>query len=144
MDVLSRHVAVITPRGWSLLVSGLVFLVAALGFQWGDLGLVATMGLLLFYGVVGVTSFLSAFLVRGFARSDQEIRREIEHDIILGTLLCTPDRVRVDVDQGEVTLSGELDNELDADLLPRLVRRVPGVVSVTADLSWTFDEEYVT
>ncbi|AKF04097.1 DUF58 domain-containing protein [Sandaracinus amylolyticus] len=87
MEVLARHAAVITPRGYSLLFAGLVFLVAALGFQWGDLGLVATMGLLLFYGVVGVTSFLSAFLVRGFAREAERrranVRREMSPAVVL-------------------------------------------------------------
>jgi CBS domain-containing protein len=77
-----------------------------------------------------------ADLVRVFSRSDQEIRHEIEHDIIVGTLWTEPGRVDVRVHQGEVTLNGRLGNELDAELLPRLVSRVPGVVSVDADLSW--------
>jgi CBS domain-containing protein len=83
-------------------------------------------------------------LVRSFARSDQEIRREIEHDVIVGTLFCSPGRVNVGVSQGEVTLSGRLETELDAELLPRLVQRVPGVVSVDADLSWAFDEQVLS
>jgi CBS domain-containing protein len=87
-------------------------------------------------GIVTRTDF-----VRSFARSDQEIRQEIEREIILGTLYCPPGRVDVRVSQGEVTLRGRLDTELDADLLPRLVRRVPGVVSVTADLSWAYDNQ---
>lgn len=87
LAVVARHVSVLTPRGWSLLVAGLVFLFAALGMKWGDLGLVATMGLLLFYGVVGVTSFLSAFLVRGFARAAERkrasVRREMSPAVVL-------------------------------------------------------------
>jgi uncharacterized protein (DUF58 family) len=87
LAVISRHAGVLTPRGYSLLFAGLIFLFAALGMHWGDLGLVATMGLLLFYGVVGVTSFLSAFLVSGFqratARERASIRREMSPAVVL-------------------------------------------------------------
>jgi uncharacterized protein (DUF58 family) len=87
LAVVSRHAGVLTPRGYSLLLAGLVFLFAALGLHWGDLGLVATMGLLLFYGVVGVTSFLSAFLVSGFQRASARerisIRREMSPAVVL-------------------------------------------------------------
>ncbi len=87
LAVIARHAGVLTPRGYSLLFAGLIFLFAALGMHWGDLGLVATMGLLLFYGVVGVTSFLSAFLVQGFerasARNRLTIRREMSPAVVL-------------------------------------------------------------
>ncbi|MBX7192475.1 MAG: DUF58 domain-containing protein [Sandaracinaceae bacterium] len=87
LAVIARHAGVLTPRGYSLLFAGLLFLFAALGLRWGDLGLVATMGLLLFYGVVGVTSFLSAFLVSGFqrasARERVSIRREMSPAVVL-------------------------------------------------------------
>jgi CBS domain-containing protein len=89
--------------------------------------------------VVGIVT--RADLVRTFLRSDQEIRREIEHDIITGTLWAEPSRVQVGVSQGEVTLSGRLDTKLDTELLPRLVWRVPGVVSVAADLTWESEEQ---
>lgn len=53
----------------------------------------------------------------------------------------SPSRVRVRVTRGEVSVTGRLDTKLDAELLPRLVERVPGVVSVTSDLTWEIDEE---
>lgn len=87
LAVVARHAGVLTPRGYSLLFAGLLFLFASLGLHWGDLGLVATMGLLLFYGVVGVTSFLSAFLVSGYqraaAREQVTIRREMSPAVVL-------------------------------------------------------------
>jgi CBS domain-containing protein len=89
--------------------------------------------------VIGIVT--RADLVRNFLRSDQQIRREIEHDIITGTLWAEPSRVQVGVSQGEVTLTGRLDTKLDAELLPRLVWRVPGVVSVAADLTWESGEQ---
>ncbi|MGF1465423.1 MAG: DUF58 domain-containing protein [Sandaracinaceae bacterium] len=86
--VLARHLMVLTWRGWSMLWAGLLFLVAALAFRWGDLGLVATVGLLLFYGVLGVTTLLSAYLIRGIpaggtARRGAEIRREMSPAVVV-------------------------------------------------------------
>jgi len=89
-------------------------------------------------GVVGIVT--RADLVRMFVRSDAEIRREIEHDVVVGMLWMEPSRIRVHVSQGEVSLSGRTDTELDAELLPRLAGQVPGVVAVTSDLTWEVDE----
>lgn len=82
--------------------------------------------------LVGIVT--RADLVRTFARPDEEIRREIEQEVVLGMLWIPPDRVKVQVHRGEVKLEGRLETEVDVELLPRLVERVPGVVSVTADL----------
>jgi CBS-domain-containing membrane protein len=89
--------------------------------------------------VIGIVT--RADLVRVFSRSDQEIEHEIEHDVVLRTLWIEPNRVKVRVARGEVSLTGRLDTKLTAELLPRLVERVPGVVSVSADLSWVADEQ---
>lgn len=84
--------------------------------------------------LVGIVS--RADLVRAFARSDEEIQREIEEDLLRGTLwLDHPDEIRVEVDGGEVTLSGRAGSAADEELLPLYVRRVPGVVGVSSTLS---------
>lgn len=77
-----------------------------------------------------------ADLVRMFVRSDAEIRREIEHDVVVKMLWIEPGRVHVQVSEGVVNLSGRVQTKLDGELLPRLVERVPGVVAVTSDLAW--------
>jgi CBS-domain-containing membrane protein len=74
-------------------------------------------------------------IVRAFIRSDAEILSEIEDDVIQNTLWISPGRVSVTVSQGEVTLTGQVETELDAELLPAFVERVPGVVGVTAKLT---------
>lgn len=80
-------------------------------------------------------------LVRAFVRSDEEIRREIKEDVLRDTLwLEVPAAVRVEVNRGVVRLNGHMETSSDASLLVRLVGRVPGVVSVLADLSWTTDD----
>jgi CBS domain-containing protein len=73
-------------------------------------------------------------LVRAFVRSDAEIKREILDDVILRSLWISPEQVAIDVIDGEVTIGGQVDTQLDAELVCRLVERLPGVVSVTCEL----------
>lgn len=83
--------------------------------------------------LVGIVSRTD--LVRAFVRSDADIRREIREDVLVGTLwLEVPEVIGVDVDRGAVRLTGQLESSLVAELLPRLVSRVPGVVSVESEL----------
>jgi len=71
-------------------------------------------------------------LVRAFARDDEALRTEIEqliHDLWIdsGTLDLT-------VHEGFVTVAGEVENEADARVLRTMIRRVPGVIEVDAEL----------
>ena len=74
-------------------------------------------------------------LVRAFARSDEEIRREIEEDVIRNVMWLDPSYVDVTVTDGVVTLAGEVASEADAELLPTFARKVPGVVDVSSSLT---------
>ncbi len=75
-------------------------------------------------------------LVRAFVRTDEEIRREIEEDLLRNTLwIDHPEDVHVTVDKGVVTLAGKVDSAADADLVSRSARWVPGVVAVTSTLA---------
>ncbi|MCS7006311.1 MAG: CBS domain-containing protein [Gaiellaceae bacterium] len=82
--------------------------------------------------LVGIVT--RADVVRAFARSDAEIAREIEHEILQRTLWLEPGSVTVAVVDGVVTLRGEVESEADAELLPVFVSRVPGVVEVRSDV----------
>lgn len=80
-------------------------------------------------------------LVRAFVRSDEEIRREITEELLRRTLwLEVPEAIRVEVERGAVRLRGHLERRSDTSLLEGLVARVPGVVSVQGELSWTTDD----
>jgi CBS domain-containing protein len=90
--------------------------------------------------LVGIVT--RADLVRAFTRSDEEIRREIEQDVLLHTLWIAPAEVSIEVDDGVVALRGTLDTKTAAELVTAYVRRVPGVVDVHADeLEWRFDDQ---
>ncbi|HZG36328.1 MAG TPA: CBS domain-containing protein [Gaiellaceae bacterium] len=80
--------------------------------------------------LVGIVT--RADLVRAFVRTDVEIAKEIHREVLSRTLWLDPGDVDVVVEGGDVRLRGTVPSENDAELLPRLVRRVPGVVSVSS------------
>ena len=81
-----------------------------------------------------------ADLVRAFNRSDKEIEREIRDEVIVRTFWMAPDDVTLEISEGVVELAGIVDTKTLADLLPRFVHAVPGVVAVEADLTWRVDD----
>jgi CBS domain-containing protein len=81
-----------------------------------------------------------ADLVRAFTRTDDQIEREITEDVLEQTLWIDRSLVDVAVKNGVVTLDGTLDKRTDAELLGRLVARVPGVCSVESTVSWEVDD----
>ena len=90
--------------------------------------------------LVGIVSRTD--LVRAFVRSDEEIADEIKEDLLRRTLwLEVPAAVGVHVERGAVRLSGQVETATDAVVLQRLVARVPGVVSVSAELGWKFEDD---
>lgn len=79
-------------------------------------------------------------LVRLFARSDEELEREIREDALAGT--AWPDAIQVTVRNGEVMLRGQADTLSDAETLPLQVRHVLGVVAVDSELqAWDASRE---
>ena len=88
--------------------------------------------------LVGIVT--RADLVRAFVRPDAEIEREIRERVLERALLLeTPETVTVVVDGGKVTLDGFVELRTDAELLPALVARLPGVVEVESAVHWRTD-----
>ena len=88
--------------------------------------------------LVGIVT--RADLVRAFVRSDLEIEREIREDVILRTLWIPPENITVTVENGEVTLAGHVETKAEAEIVVAFVQKVPGVVSVSSDLSWAVED----
>lgn len=82
-------------------------------------------------------------LVRAFARTDEEIERELRDDLIR-TLWIEEPTLDVRVQRGEVRLAGKVERRSDAELLPRFAARVPGVVSVHSTIRWAWDDVKAT
>jgi len=81
-----------------------------------------------------------ADLVRAFVRTDEDIAREIRDDVLLHTLWVDPESVSLTVTDGQVTVAGEVENRTTAQLVDAYIRRVPGVVSISSELSWQLDD----
>ena len=81
-----------------------------------------------------------ADLVRAFTRTDAEIEHEIRADVLDHVLLLAPGDVSVIVTDGQVKLGGFVERRSDAEILPRLVGRVPGVVAVDSDVEWRLND----
>jgi CBS domain-containing protein len=75
-------------------------------------------------------------LVRAFARSDDEIRQEIDSDPLVRSYWRQPGSYDIAVRKGIVTLSGKVGNKEQAKLIEAFVDRVPGVVGITSRLHW--------
>ncbi len=88
--------------------------------------------------LVGIVT--RADLVRAFARSDAEIAREIREDVVARSMWLDKRSVQVSVEGGDVVLAGKLDRRSEAEALPALVARVPGVIDVHSDLTWAEDD----
>ena len=86
--------------------------------------------------LVGIVT--RADLVRLFTRSDEEIARDIRQDVVK-RLWIAPERIEVEVEQGEVVLRGEAETEVEAELLLKRIPLVAGVVGVRSELSWAVD-----
>jgi uncharacterized protein (DUF58 family) len=84
---IHRHMRIVTPRGWIALLIGLFFVAVALSAKWASFGVLAVLTLLLFYSVLGLTSFLSTFQVQtfqsGLGRGNSGIRREMSPAVVL-------------------------------------------------------------
>lgn len=80
-----------------------------------------------------------ADLVKAFVRTDAEVADEIREDVLLRSLWISPESIAVSVEDGVVTLRGHVENRSTAEMLPEFVQRVPGVVSVLAEVTWDDD-----
>jgi CBS domain-containing protein len=82
-------------------------------------------------------------LLRAFLRPDDQIRDEIEEEILRNTLWLDPTAVTVSVDEGVVTLEGRLDRASTIPIVVRMVYGVDGVVRVVDRLAYEFDDTEV-
>jgi CBS domain-containing protein len=88
--------------------------------------------------LVGVIS--RADIVRVFARPDHELAEAIREDVLYRTLWLDPARFDVTVNDGNARIGGQVDRRSEAEMIERIAGMVPGVVSVSTDLSWELDD----
>ncbi len=88
--------------------------------------------------LVGIVS--RSDIVGAFTKPDDVIEDEVREDLIRRLLSLDPELVKVSVDDGVVTLEGELENRTEAHLLEELSRRIAGVVRVESRLRYKVDD----
>jgi CBS domain-containing protein len=79
-------------------------------------------------------------LLRRYLRSDIEIKEEIRDDVLRRRMWTEPTEIQVSVADGHVTLEGCTDRRSTTIMAVRLAGRVDGVVAVTDDMTWRFDD----
>jgi osmotically-inducible protein OsmY len=81
---------------------------------------------------VGIVS--RADLLTPYLRPDQDLRDEVVQEVLVRQMCVGPLRIDVKVRDGEVTLSGELENDYVIEDTLRLTRELDGVVAVVNEL----------
>lgn len=79
-------------------------------------------------------------LLAVYERPDEDIRREILHDIIEHALVLPPERFDVSVVNGMVTIRGRLDRRSSAARLAEAIGHVGGVITVVDHLTYELDD----
>ncbi|WP_432839565.1 CBS domain-containing protein [Dactylosporangium sp. CA-092794] len=82
-------------------------------------------------------------LLRRYLRSDDDIRFDVIDGVLGRVLWLDPMDVAVSVSSGHVTLIGKVDRRSTAEIAARLVRGLDGVVGLTDELEWGFDDTTV-
>ncbi|HEX7464047.1 MAG TPA: CBS domain-containing protein [Actinomycetota bacterium] len=88
--------------------------------------------------VVGIVS--RADLLKVFLREDAEIAHQVTEDIIRRTLWIDPATIQVTVEEGVVSLDGQIERRSLIPVLVGLVRALEGVVGVENHLSYLVDD----
>ena len=88
--------------------------------------------------LLGIVS--RADLLKVFLRSDADIATEVRQEVLARALWVDPDTVAVDVRDGVVTLSGQLERSSLLPIVVSLTRGLDGVVDVVDRLGFEVDD----
>lgn len=92
--------------------------------------------------LVGIVS--RGDLLRVFLVPDEQIRDAVVHDVVERVLWAEPNTVHVDVRDGVVTLTGELERRSMVPITVALAHGVEGVVGVVDHLTYGYDDTAAT
>ena len=82
-------------------------------------------------------------LLQVFLRTDEEIRRAVEQEVLVETLWLAPHFIEVTVEDGVVTLAGRLERRSERPLVLGMTSRMDGVVDVVDHLSYRLDDTHL-
>lgn len=82
-------------------------------------------------------------LLQIFLRPDRDIREEVVREVLVRSLWLTPHAIDVRVEDGVVTLDGDLERDSDVLIAGRMTARIDGVVAVRNRLTARFDDSHL-
>lgn len=82
-------------------------------------------------------------LLQLFLRPDDEIRREVVDEVLVRTLWLMPQTCTVQVSEGVVTLTGQVERRSEKDIAARMAGHIDGVVAVIDKLTYRLDDAHV-
>jgi CBS domain-containing protein len=83
-------------------------------------------------------------LLKVFLRSDADIAREVRQHVLVRSMWIDPDAVTVEVRDGVVTLTGQLERNSLIPIVVGFVRGLDGVVDVIDRLTFDLDDKTIT
>lgn len=86
-------------------------------------------------GIVTRSNLLKAFLA-----PDDRILQRIRRDVVVHALWDDPFGIEIGVQDGVVTLSGEVDHRSTAHVAAKLTGELDGVVGVVTRMTWVYDD----
>jgi CBS domain-containing protein len=81
-----------------------------------------------------------ADVVRTLARSDADLAEDVRREALWKGLWIDPSTFTVEVTEGVAKIKGSVQRRSTAAIVERMVRAVPGIVDVNADISWLIDD----
>lgn len=79
-------------------------------------------------------------LLKAFLEPDDRVLQRVRREVVVNALSHDPFGIEVAVQDGVVTLSGEVDRHSTAELAGKLTTEVDGVVGVDNQLEWVYDD----
>jgi CBS-domain-containing membrane protein len=83
-------------------------------------------------------------LLKMYLRPDNEVRDDVIEGVLRQLLWIDPLTVQVEVEDGVVTLNGEVDRKSTAQIAAHVTKRVPGVVQVVDHVTWNYDDTTIS
>ncbi|NIK59110.1 CBS domain-containing protein [Kribbella shirazensis] len=79
-------------------------------------------------------------LLKAFLQPDDRLLQRIRREVVVHALWDDPFSIDVSVQDGVVTLSGDVEQRSTADIAAKLTAEVDGVVGVVNELAWVYDD----
>ncbi|MEU8222483.1 CBS domain-containing protein [Kribbella sp. NPDC048915] len=83
-------------------------------------------------------------LLKAFLEPDDRLVQRIRREVVVHALWDDPYSIDISVENGVVTLSGDVEQRSTAEVAARLTSRVDGVVGVVNQLNWVYDDTSVS